>query len=141
MPRPQRPDYDMSQSRNMNITKLLTQEYGNLVQITDPYELAEAVINLATPLVGKGFKKETYDKFVMILNQKADEGLVQLQHYLTNFILRGSGLKVMEHTDPRAIADFITENTHETLYLTEHQKYLKRLVESNTMFKVAPVHY
>lgn len=140
MPRAQRPDYDMSKSRTINITKLLTQEYGRLVQITDPYDLVEAVIELATPLVGKGFRQENYDSFVRTLNQEAEKGLIQLQHYLTNFILRGSGLKVMEHVDPRSIAKFITEDIDQVRYLTDDQKYLKKLVESNTVFKVAPIY-
>lgn len=128
MPRPTRPQRDLSAQAG-NPTSEIQKHYSELMAIQDPEELIQAADALVQPLIGHGFSQPNYQKFVANLQQAARRGLVGLQSFLSNYMLKGSGLGVRESTDIDAIATFLCEDTN-TVRLTKRQIELKTLVES-----------
>ena len=134
MPRPPRPRRDLSQQGG-NPTSALQAAYEQLMSIQDPEEMMDAAIQVVQPLVGSGMSEQNYQKFVQQLQGSSRKGLVGVMGFLSNYILKGSGLGVgMEAAE--SVASFITEDVNETYSLTPQQQYLKTLVESNTSFSV-----
>lgn len=135
MPRPQKPTRDLSATAG-NPTHGIEQSYQQLMSITDPDELKQAAIQLADQYRGHGMSDGNYRKFMMNLEQAYRRGLTGLQMFLSNYMLKGSGLGVVESAED-AIASFLTEST--CIRLTKRQYELKRLVESYG-FNVAVVY-
>ena len=128
MPRISRPSADLSQ-REGNPTHAIQQHYSALMSIDDPEMLKEKVLEIVQPLVGHGMSNNNYKKFLMELNRSAARGLENLQFFLSNFMLAGSGMRA-ESNEINAIAGMINEDINEPVILTSHQRALKRLVES-----------
>ncbi len=118
-----------------NSTSALQAAYQQLMAIQDPEELVQAAINVVQPLVGNGISPQNYKKFIMNLQNSARRGLTNIQMYLSNYILSGSGMTT-DMNSVQAVASFITEDVNDIRQLTPQQQYLKTLVESNTRFKV-----
>lgn len=126
MPRLNRPTPDLSQKAG-NPTHGLEQNYERLMQINDPDELKMAAVELAKSYVGKGMKPAGYQKFIRELERASQRGLEGLQFFLTNFMLAGSGMRVMESAQ-EALSTYLTEST--CIRLTPRQREIKMLVES-----------
>lgn len=134
MPRPRAPKRDLSQQEG-NPTRALQDAYQQLMAIQDPQEMMDAAIQVVQPLVGRGMSEQNYKKFMQNLQGSARRGLVGIQSFLSNYILKGSGMgATLEAAE--SVASFITEDVNEVCNLTPRQQYLKTLVESNTDFKV-----
>ncbi len=115
-----------------NPTNALQAAYKQLMTIQDPQELMDAAIQVVQPMIGKGISQPNYAKFMMNLRQSAQRGVGSLQQFLTNYILKGSGLGVAEDLIT-ASASFMVEGG---VTLTVRQKELKTLVESNSKFYI-----
>jgi hypothetical protein len=103
--------------------------------IQDPQELMDAAVGVVQPLVGRGMSEQNYQKFMQNLQGSARRGLTGIQMFLSNYILKGSGMgATLEAAE--SVASFITEDVNDTHALTPQQQALKTLVESNTSFKV-----
>lgn len=124
--RPSRPRKDLSKISG-NPTSELQKNYDMLRSIRDPEELAQATINIVKPLVGKGFSKNRYAIFLRDLNNASQGGAEGIFHFITMFILAGSGLKV--ESREAAIASLLTEDIDSPINLTPHQRALKAMVE------------
>lgn len=139
MPRPQQPPRDLS-TKGTNSTSELQRHYQQLMSIQDPDELTQAAINIVRPLVGKGVSEQNYRKFTTELQKAAMKGLTNIQMYISNYILSGSGLSVgrglKETIDIHNIGTMINEDINYIKELTPTQKRLKHLIESNTKFTV-----
>lgn len=133
------PNRDLSKQAG-NPTSELQAHYQRLMSIQDPVELADAAVQVVEPLVGKAMSVDNYNKFLTRLKQAGQRGLVGVQKYVSDFILRGSGLGVVEDVTS-AIASVITEDVDDPIELTRHQRQLKALVESNTKFHVVLLPY
>jgi hypothetical protein len=134
MPRPQRPKRDLSQQGG-NPTSALQAAYQQLMSIQDPEELAQAALQVVQPLVGSGMSEQNFQKFQQNLQGSARKGLTGVQMFLSNYILKGSGMGVgMEAAE--SVASFITEDVNDFRDLTPQQQALKTLVESNTSLRV-----
>lgn len=134
MPRPRAPQRDLSQQEG-NPTSALQAAYQQLMAIQDPQELMDAAIQVVQPLVGHGMSEQNYRKFMQNLEGSARKGLTGIQMFLSNYILKGSGMGARLEA-AESIASFITEDINEVRALTPQQQYLKTLVESNTNLKV-----
>ncbi len=124
--RPSRPRKDLSKISG-NPTSELQKNYDMLRSIRDPEELAQATINIVKPLVGKGFSKNRYATFLRDLNNASQGGAESIFHFITMFILAGSGLKV--ESREAAIASLLTEDIDSPIHLAPHQRALKKMVE------------
>lgn len=119
---------DLSQQAG-NPTHGIQQHYHELMAITDPDELRQAAIDVVTPYVGKSMSQANFRKFMMNLDRSAQRGVTDIQRFISNFLLSGSGLGVSESA-VAAIAGLITEDIDDAVQLTEHQQQLKLMVES-----------
>lgn len=134
---------DFSQQAG-NPTSELQAQYQQLMAIQDPQELMDAAIGVVKPLIGRGMSEKNYQRFMRQIQQAASRGLVNLQMFLSNYILKGSGQgaipqrggRFAESADIAEIASVITEDADNFNELTREQQYLKNLVESCTNFKV-----
>lgn len=123
-----------------NPTSAIQAAYKQLMAIQDPNELVDAAMGIVQPLVGKGMSTQNFAKFKMNLMQSARRGLTNVQSFLSNYMLAGSGMGTsgsrgrMESIEQ--IANVITEDANVFRELTPRQAQLKRLVESTTNFKV-----
>lgn len=125
--RPRQPQRDLSQQGG-NPTSELQKNYEVLMGINDPDELAQAAVQVVRPLVGRGFSEKNYTKFMQNLEQAQQRGVQGLQKFLTNYILKGSGLGV--ESKEAAVASMLTEDVDDPIELTPYQQHLKALVES-----------
>lgn len=139
MPRPSRPPRDLSAQAG-NPTSEIQKHYSELMAIQDPDELIQAADTLVQPLIGHGFSPNNYKKFTMDLQQAARRGLLGIQSFLSNYMLKGSGLGVAESNEIGAIASLICEDTN-SVKLSKRQIELKRLVENVGGFSVALLEY
>lgn len=123
---------DLSQ-RAGNSTSSLQQSYKQLMSIQDPDQLKQAALEVVQPLVGKGISPKNWATFQRNVMGLTD--LTKLQAYITNYILKGSGLGVVgggarfateDHV--LAISSLISEDTAD-VKLTDDQWRWKRLVE------------
>lgn len=118
-----------------NPTNALQKIYTQLMGIQDVDELVNTVIETVQPLVGKGMSELNFRKLKMNLSKTAQQGLPDVQKYLTMYILAGSGMAVESET-LESIASFITEDVSDVVKLTKSQMVLKTLVEHNSRFRV-----
>lgn len=116
---------DLSKKKS-NPTASLTQHYQELMAIQDPDALIQRVTELAKPLVGAGMSELNYRKLVHTMEQYR-QNFPRLQKYVTDYILKGMGLGVVED-HVQAVASLLTEGT--AARLTPQQAQLKRLAES-----------
>lgn len=137
LPQKPKPSMDLPSSQNLNQRDLsqrsgnstsgLQAAYQQLMSIQDPAQLRQAALQVVAPMLGKGISQKNLQTFKLTL-QKIGDDLVKLQSYITNYILKGSGLGVMEN-EIAAIESLITEDVRE-VKLTDDQWRWKRLVES-----------
>jgi len=126
MPRPRKPKIDLTQQKG-NPSSAIEKAYGDLMGIQDVNELKQAAVNLVQPFVGKGFSPTNWKKFQLAMAKA--RSTMDVQRYLTNFMLAGGGMSVGEDRIA-ALASVITEDTHKTVRLTTRQRRLKTLAES-----------
>lgn len=138
MPRYQK-KRDLSK-QSSNPTSELQKSYQQLMAIEDPEELMKAAISVVEPLVGSGISETNYRKFINDIRNAARKGTNGIQFFLSNYILKGSGLGV-DLNSIQSIASYITEDANEICKLTPQQQYLKNLVESCTKFNVSLILY
>ena len=117
-----------------NPTSWIHDNYQELMGIQDPEELAQHVLENITPMVGNGISQQNFAKMRQTLMMAARKGIHEVQKYLSNYMLRGAGLGV-EDNEQLALASMVCEDC-EVVRLNLKQTYLKRLVESNSRFKV-----
>lgn len=132
------PDYSQQPG---NPTSELQAKYQQLMTIQDPHELVDAAVGIVQPLVGRGMSEKNWRIFQRNIQGAARRGLVGLQMFLSNYILKGGGQGVIGSGGGRfesvdVIANMITEDVDIFNELTPQQQYLKNLVESCTNFKV-----
>lgn len=116
-----------------NPSYALRQNYEQLMAIPDPEDLKATAIKIVQPFIGRGLSEKNYRKFLQSLGQKRN--LTQMQKYVSDYILAGAGLKVVENEED-AIASLLTEDIDSSIELTPDQEKLKQLIE-NYGFKVA----
>ena len=124
------------------VAQWIQANYEHLMQPgQDPDDLLQFVLSNIQSMVGHGISQPAFKKLRMDLQRAAMKGGADaafgLQHALTNFLLRGEGLGVIENAQ-YAIASMITED-RESVRLTVDQMALKRLVETHSRFKVAVI--
>lgn len=91
--RPPREIMEMDLSRQPgNPTSELQAHAQELWAIQDPQELANAAINIVKPLVGRGMSQKNYQMFLRNMQGAMRRGLTGVQSYITNYILKGSGM-------------------------------------------------
>lgn len=115
-----------------NPTHALQQQYEALMGIEDLDELKDAAVSIVKPLVGSGMSSGNYKKFMLNLQRSSARGLDSVRHFLTNYILAGSGMAVGESLID-AMDAILMENS--TKFSTAQWR-LKNLVESCTDFVV-----
>lgn len=118
---------DLSQQTG-NPTRAIQDNYERLMSIEDPDELVQAANDLVRPMVGTGISNTNYKKFINNLRSSTERGIDGIKYFLTNYMLRGSGLGVESKIG--AIASILTEDANVFIELTPHQQRLKQLVES-----------
>lgn len=125
--RPERPRIDLSKKPG-NPTSELEKHYQELKALASDSEAAAAkAVEIIQPLVGKGMSERNYSKFMLDLNKAKERNRVF--EFLTNYILKGSGLGVMD--DVEAIASFVSEDINNLFVeLTDKQRALKKMAES-----------
>lgn len=111
-----------------NPTHALQQNYERLMAIDDPAQLRDALVKIVGQLRGSGMSERNYRMFMLNL-QKIGDDIDNLKRYVTNYILRGSGLGVIEDKVV-AMATFIGEDCS-YIELNPQQQYLKQLVEAH----------
>lgn len=126
--RPPKPRRDMSGNPG-NPTSELQKAYSQLMTITDPDQLVEAAVGIVKPLIGRGFSEKNFRLFMQNIEQSKRRGLESIQSFLSNYILRGSGLGV--ESKEHAIASVLTEDIDDYIELTPYQQSLKAMVESH----------
>lgn len=134
---------DLSQQGG-NPTSALQAQYQQLMEIPDQNMLIDAAMKIVQPLVGRGMSEPNFMKFKRDLMSSAQRGLTNIQMFLSNYILSGSGLSVgrgergggMRGESIDQIASIITEDANVFNELTPQQQNLKDLVESCTDFRV-----
>ena len=124
--------HDLTQQKN-NPTRWIQDNYQQLMSIQDPQELASFVLQGVQPMIGHGFSAANFKKMQLTI-RKLSGNLVALKQYLSNYLLSGAGLAAIE-SEQYAIASMIAEDC-EVVRLSQYQMSLKRLVESNSRFKV-----
>ncbi len=122
------PTRDLSKTPG-NPTHAIEQNFSQLMAIQDPEELTQAVVQLIQPLVGQGFSPNNFQKFQRNLQQSAQRGVRGIQTFLSNFMLRGSGMGV-ESCAIDALAGVLTEDADIFHEFTPRQEELKLMVES-----------
>jgi hypothetical protein len=127
-------DRDLS-SQDGNPTSALQAYFEQIMSLEDPEEMVEMAISIVKPLVGKGMSEKNYNTFLKNLQKSAQRGIVDIQYYISNFILKGSGLGVVENKIS-AMAYMITEDSSIFVDLNETQQYLKELIENHTNFSI-----
>ncbi len=132
--KPRKPPVDLSTKKG-NPTSALQDAYSELMSIDDPALLAQRAIEIVKPLINRGVSERNYAKFARQLAGAQIKGIGEVQKFLTNYILAGSGLGVAENKIA-AIGSLLTEDADVTRQFTREQHELKNLVESNTGFKV-----
>lgn len=118
-----------SANKPQNPSKIIHDNYKMLMDIQDPDQLKNTIIELIKPLRGHGFSDKNYLAFAKSLQQASMRGLDGIQLFLTNFMLKGSNLGVIE-SKIDAIAGFVSEDASKSVQLTSKQLRLKSLVES-----------
>ena len=121
-----RPRKDYSKTPG-NATSVLQAAYGNLMSIQDPEELKLAMIDTIKPLVGKGISRDKFERFNKIA--RGCDNLTKLRYYVSNFILKGSGLGVVE-SKAAAVASFLAEDADVIARLPKSAWRLKAIAES-----------
>ena len=121
-----RPSRDLSQQAG-NPTFEIQKNYDELMSIVDVDELVRRAVEIIEPTMGAGFSEKNYRKFMMNINNARELGVPEVQKFLTNFLLSGSGMKAMEDID--AIASFVKEDIEEKVELTNEQRVIKEMVE------------
>lgn len=138
---------DLSQQQG-NPTSALQAAYRDLMAIQDPQELMEKAINTIKPLVGRGMSELNYKKFMQNIQGAAQKGVQEIQKFLSNYVLAGSGLSTgagrrgsrgMGEDVVSAIASFITEDRNDVVQLNKYQRDLKLMVETYGRFNVVVV--
>lgn len=130
-------DRDLS-GQDGNPTSALQAHFEQIMSLEDPEEMVEMAISIVKPLVGKGMSEKNYNTFLKNLHKSAQRGIVSIQHCISNFILKGSGLGVIENRIS-AIANIITEDSDIFANLNETQQYLKELIENHTNLSVVVI--
>ncbi len=127
---PSKPPVDLtSPNAGSNPSKLIHDNYNNLMAIDDLDTLKQTVINLVKPTLNHGFSPRNYQMFSRNLEQASMRGLESVQSFLTNFMLKGAGLGVAENKI-ESFASLICETSLSPIPLTNEQRKLKLLVES-----------
>lgn len=121
-PRGRGPKTDLSGS-TANSTGALQAAYHQLMAITDLPTLQKTAIDVVQKLVGSGISPENFKKFQA--NVANSPTVQKLQYYLTNYILKGSGLGVAESAQ-ESMGSLLTEDVGE--YLNEEQQKLADMV-------------
>ena len=123
MPRPMKRDLSKQAG---NPTSEIQAKYQALMAIPTFDELKQAALDIFKSCVGHGFSPSNYQEALGAINEiEANRGkdLEHLQFYLTNYMLKGSGLGVAMD-DVERIAAIISESE-----LTEEQLALAVLVK------------
>ena len=126
--RPRKSQRDLS-SDISNPTGALQKAYSHLMSIKDPQELYDAALEVVRPLVGHGVSEKNFKQFEQTLYKTASKGINAVQQYITMYVLKGSGLGVLESTQ-ESLASMLSEDVDDTFKLTPHQMELKNMVES-----------
>lgn len=119
-------EMDLSQSGG-NSTSALQAAYQRLMALPTMEELQQAAIQIVQPLVGSGISPKNWKVFQMTVMRARN--LQDLQRYITNYILKGSGMGVQESAID-AIGSLLTEEITVTADFSPQQRRLKSLVES-----------
>jgi hypothetical protein len=93
MPRPRKVPVDLTQKHG-NPARALQDDYDRLMTISDTDELIQAAIATVKPLVGQGMSTRNYENFMSELQRSAARGISSIRAYLTNYVLKASGLGV-----------------------------------------------
>lgn len=127
---PRKPPVDLTAANaGSNPSKIIHDNYKMLMEIPDPDQLMQTVVNLVKPTLNHGFSPKNYQTFMRNLQQSSMKGLEGIQFFLTNFMLKGGGLGVAENKID-AIASLICEGTIGSVPLTNEQRKMKLLAES-----------
>ena len=119
-----------------NPAHALRQRYHELMAIQDPEQLAQEAFNTVRPLVGRGCSEQNWKKFQLNLKQASQRGLVGLQSFISNYMLKADKLGVIPsrglqaESKIQALASLITEDVSDPYRLNPNQRQLKALVES-----------
>ena len=119
---------DLSQQGG-NPTSALQAAYQQLMALPTMEELQQAALNIVKPLAdaGTGISPKNWKVFQTTVMRARN--LQDLQRYITNYILKGSGMGVQESMID-AIGSLLTEEITVTADFSEQQLKLKNLVES-----------
>lgn len=129
---PLRPGLDLTQQGG-NISAWIEQNYARLMdQNADPQEIIDLCMTAAKHFRGRSLSPMNFAKFARTLQQAAEKGMMEIQKYLTNYMLAGANMRgePQRHyaESIEGIASMISEEIEPVL--TIRQKRLKALVES-----------
>lgn len=103
-----------------NPTKAIQDNYHDLMAVTNPEELKALALKLVEPYVGHSFSTSNFRKFKNIIAKLVD--LSSIQSYLTNFMLKGSNLGIIESTSQIDIIAALINESNEIMFTPEQQQ-------------------